>query len=84
MRVLNISGVVYYKCKTFQQALADYTAAYNKGELRAIPTPGGPFWLTVPRTPSPTLSEGEQSYWTEVDDLSDLFGQVQLDHSVNW
>ncbi|KIM58060.1 hypothetical protein SCLCIDRAFT_88281, partial [Scleroderma citrinum Foug A] len=44
MRVLNISGTIYYKCKTFQRALADYTAAYNKGELRAIPTPGGLFW----------------------------------------
>ena len=83
MRVLNISGAVYYKCKTFQWALADYTAAYHKGKLRAIPTPGGPFWLTVLRMPSPTHSEGEQSYWAEVDDLSDLFGQVQLDHSEN-
>ena len=84
MWVLNISGAVYYKCKTFQRALADYTATYNKGKLRAIPTPGGPFWPTVPRTPSLTLSEGERSYWAEVDDLSDLFGQVRLDHSVNW
>ena len=84
MQVLNISGTVYYKCKTFQQALVDYTAAYNKGELCAIPTPGGLFWPTAPRMPLPTLSEGERSYWAEVDDLSDLFGQVQLDHSANW
>ena len=79
MRVLNISGAIYYKCKTFQQALVDYTATYNKGELCAIPTPGGPFWPIVPCTPSPTLSEGEQSYWAEVGDLVDLFGQVRLD-----
>ncbi|KAI5989485.1 hypothetical protein EDD15DRAFT_2151392, partial [Pisolithus albus] len=44
LRVLEISGAVYYKCRTFQRALANYTAAYNKGELRAIPKPGGPFW----------------------------------------
>ncbi|KAI6142301.1 hypothetical protein EDD17DRAFT_1744728, partial [Pisolithus thermaeus] len=42
--VLEISGTVYYKCRTFQQALADYTAAYDKGELHPIPIPGGPFW----------------------------------------
>ncbi|KAI6154662.1 hypothetical protein BKA82DRAFT_4347606 [Pisolithus tinctorius] len=78
LRVLDVSGAVHYKCKTFQRALADYTAAYNNGELRAIPIPGGPFWPTAPRTPSPALSEGEQSYWAEVDDLSDLFGSVQL------
>jgi len=84
MQVLNISGAVFYKCKTFQRALMDYTATYHKGELRAIPTPGGPFWPTVPCTPSPTFSEGEWSYWAEVDDLSDLFGQVHLDHSGNW
>ncbi|KAI5999211.1 hypothetical protein EDD15DRAFT_2363275 [Pisolithus albus] len=82
-RVLEISGAVHYKCKTFQQALADYTAAYRKGELRAIPTPGGPFWPTAPRTPSPVLSEGEQSYWAEVDDLSDVFSQVQLGPTGN-
>ncbi|KAI6153013.1 hypothetical protein BKA82DRAFT_4349386 [Pisolithus tinctorius] len=78
LRVLDVSGAVHYKCKTFQRALADYTAAYNNGELRAIPIPGGPFWPTAPHTPSPALSEGEQSYWAEVDDLSDLFGSVQL------
>ncbi|KIK13840.1 hypothetical protein PISMIDRAFT_40645, partial [Pisolithus microcarpus 441] len=53
LQVLEISGAVYYKCKTFQQALADYTATYDKGELHAIPTPGGPFWPTAPHTPSP-------------------------------
>ncbi|KIK26909.1 hypothetical protein PISMIDRAFT_8682 [Pisolithus microcarpus 441] len=78
LQVLEISGAVYYKCKTFQQALADYMATYDKGELRAIPTPSGPFWPTAPRTPSPVLSEGEQSYWAAVDDLSDVFSQVQL------
>ncbi|KAI5990607.1 hypothetical protein EDD15DRAFT_2170125, partial [Pisolithus albus] len=78
LRVLEISGAVYYKCRTFQRALVDYMAAYNKGELRAIPTPGGPFWPTAPRTPSPALTEAEQSYWAEVDDLSDVFSQVQL------
>ncbi|KAI6018450.1 hypothetical protein BKA83DRAFT_4057836 [Pisolithus microcarpus] len=83
LRVLEISGAVYYKCKTFQQALADYMAAYNKGELHAIPTPGGPFWPTAPRTPSPVLSEGEQSYWAAVDDLSDVFSQVQLNPAEN-
>ena len=57
--VLNISGAVYYKCKTYQRAFADYTAAYNNGKLRVVPTPGGPFWPTVPCTPLPTLSEGE-------------------------
>ncbi|KAI6135981.1 hypothetical protein F5141DRAFT_980450, partial [Pisolithus sp. B1] len=35
LQVLEISGAVYYKCKTFQQALANYTAAYNNGELCA-------------------------------------------------
>ena len=84
MWVLNISGAVFYKCKTFQQAFADYTAAYHKGKLHEIPTPGGPFWLTALCMPSPTFSEGERSYWAEVDDLSDLFGQVHLDHSGNW
>ena len=79
MQVLNISGAIYYKCKTFQWALADYTATYNKGKLRAIPTPGGPFWPIMPHMPSPTLSEGERSYWAEVGDLADLFGQVWLD-----
>ena len=86
LQVLNISGAIYYKCKTFQQALADYTATYENRELHAVPTPGGPFWPTVPCAPSPTLSEGEQSYWAEVDDLSDLtdlFGQVRLNHSGN-
>ncbi|KAI6033574.1 hypothetical protein BKA83DRAFT_4018963, partial [Pisolithus microcarpus] len=76
LQVLEISGAVYYKCKTFQQALADYTATYDKGELRAIPTPGGPFWPMAPHTPSPVLSEGEQSYWAAVDNLSDVFSQV--------
>ncbi|KAI6137149.1 hypothetical protein F5141DRAFT_996178 [Pisolithus sp. B1] len=76
--VLEISGAVYYKCKTFQQALANYTAAYNNGELHAIPTPGGPFWPTVLCMPSPTLSEGEQSYWAKADDLTDVLSQVQL------
>ena len=84
MQVLNVSGMVYYKCKTFQWALADYIAAYNNSKLRATPTPGGPFWPTMLCTPLPTLSEGKQSYWAEVDDLSDLFGQVQLDHTGNW
>ncbi|KAI5994200.1 hypothetical protein EDD15DRAFT_2366870 [Pisolithus albus] len=83
LRVLEISGAIYYKCRTFQQALADYTAAYNKGELRAIPNPGGPFWPTALRTPSPVLSEDEQSYWAEVDDLTDVLSQVQLDHAGN-
>ncbi|KIO12238.1 hypothetical protein M404DRAFT_76040, partial [Pisolithus tinctorius Marx 270] len=50
---LDISGAVHYKCKTFQQALVDYTAAYNKGELHVIPIPGGPFWPTAPHTPLP-------------------------------
>ena len=68
MWVLNISGMIYYKCKTFQQALVDYTATYNNGELHAIPTPGGPFWPTMPCTPLPTLSGGKWSYWAEVDD----------------
>ncbi|KAI6151545.1 hypothetical protein BKA82DRAFT_3937863, partial [Pisolithus tinctorius] len=35
LRVLNVSGAVHYKCKTFQRALADYMAAYNNGELHA-------------------------------------------------
>ncbi|KAI5987213.1 hypothetical protein EDD15DRAFT_2141674, partial [Pisolithus albus] len=52
LRVLEISSAVYYKCRTFQQALADYMAAYEKGELHAIPNPGGPFWPTASCTPS--------------------------------
>ncbi|KAI6033543.1 hypothetical protein PISMIDRAFT_108403 [Pisolithus microcarpus 441] len=82
-QVLEISGTVHYKCKTFQQALADSTAAYRKGELHAIPTPGGPFWPTAPCMPLPVLSEGKQSYWAEVDDLSDVFSQVQLNPTGN-
>ncbi|KIK13111.1 hypothetical protein PISMIDRAFT_38626, partial [Pisolithus microcarpus 441] len=53
LHVLEISGAIYYKCKTFQQALANYTAAYDKGELHAIPSPGGPFWPTELHMPSP-------------------------------
>ncbi|KAI5989543.1 hypothetical protein EDD15DRAFT_2370618 [Pisolithus albus] len=69
---------------TFQRALADYTAAYNKGELHVIPKPGRPFWPTVLHMPSPVLSEGEQSYWAEVDDLTDVLSQVQLDPAGSW
>ncbi|KAI6022319.1 hypothetical protein BKA83DRAFT_4028345, partial [Pisolithus microcarpus] len=76
LHVLEISGAIYYKCKTFQQALANYTAAYDKGELHAIPSPGGPFWPTELHMPSPALSEGEQSYWAKVDDLTDVLSQV--------
>ncbi|KAI6120038.1 hypothetical protein EDD16DRAFT_1479455 [Pisolithus croceorrhizus] len=78
LHILEISGAVYYKCRTFHQALADYMAAYKKGELHAIPTPGGPFWPTALCTPSPVLSKGEQSYWAEVDDLIDVLSQAQL------
>lgn len=83
LRVLEISGAVYYKCRSFQQALADYTVAYDKGELRPIPIPGGPFWPMALRTPSPAPSEGEQSYWAQVDDLSEVLGQVQLSPTGN-
>ncbi|KAI6104652.1 hypothetical protein EDD16DRAFT_1462819, partial [Pisolithus croceorrhizus] len=76
LHILKISSAVYYKCRTFQQALADYMAAYNKGELHAIPTPSGPFWPTALHTPLPVLSKGEQSYWAEVDDLMDVLSQV--------
>ncbi|KAI5992260.1 hypothetical protein EDC04DRAFT_2911221 [Pisolithus marmoratus] len=81
--VLRISGAVHYKCKTFQQALTAYTDTYDKGELHAIPTPDGPFWPTATCAPSPALSEGKQSYWAVVDDLSDVFGQVQLNATGN-
>ncbi|KAI6016133.1 hypothetical protein BKA83DRAFT_69319, partial [Pisolithus microcarpus] len=39
-----ISGNVHKQCKTFSEALKVYTRMYNKGCVRAIPVPGGPFW----------------------------------------
>ncbi|KAI6028254.1 hypothetical protein EDC04DRAFT_2605730 [Pisolithus marmoratus] len=55
--------------------------AYDKGELHVIPIPSGPQHPV--HMPSPALTEAKQSYWAEVDDLSNVFGQVQLDPTGN-
>ncbi|KAG2059911.1 hypothetical protein BDR06DRAFT_855239, partial [Suillus hirtellus] len=39
-----VSGNIHYKHNTFQEALMQYTCAYENGKLCVIPIPGSPFW----------------------------------------
>ncbi|KAG2030585.1 hypothetical protein BDR03DRAFT_844591, partial [Suillus americanus] len=39
-----VSGNVQKSYPSFQEALEVYTIKYNKGRIRAVPIPDGPFW----------------------------------------
>ena len=47
-----VKGNIQRKFSTFQAALAQYTAAYNRGELRAVPIPGSRYDSSHGVTPS--------------------------------
>ncbi|KAG1805957.1 uncharacterized protein BJ212DRAFT_1283106, partial [Suillus subaureus] len=56
-----VSSNIQKRYPLFQKALEVYTTQYNEGRLQAIPTPGGPFWVS-PSPPSLSLS-------SDLDDL---------------
>ncbi|KAF9232689.1 hypothetical protein BU15DRAFT_80958 [Melanogaster broomeanus] len=73
-----ISGNRQHKVSSSEDALAVYTRKYNEGSVRAVPTPGGPFWppfmhrlrATPPThsSPSPSGSDSDE-LWSQVDEL---------------
>ncbi|KAG1871384.1 hypothetical protein F4604DRAFT_1926118 [Suillus subluteus] len=71
-----VSGNVQKRYPSFQQAHEVYTVKYNEGRVRAVPTPGGPFWHSNPSPASPALSSDSDDLWSQVEDweesLSDL------------
>ena len=70
----NISGNAHKQYSSFPQALNAYEKMYNKGCVRAVPVPGGPFW------PFDEQPDGESScsssptssieFWSKVGDIS--------------
>ncbi|KAG1864921.1 hypothetical protein DFJ58DRAFT_655490 [Suillus subalutaceus] len=76
-----VSGNVQKRYPSFQQALTAYTVKYDKGRVRAVPLPGGPFWPSS-NHPSPTSSVGSfvssDSYdlWSQVEDLTETMSQL--------
>ena len=73
-RTNNISGNAHKRYTSFSQALYAYEKMYNKGCVRAVPVPGGPFWpfgeqpdSNSSRDSSPTSSA---EFWAEVGDIS--------------
>lgn len=73
-RVNCVSGNIHYKCDMFQEALTQYTRAYENGELRAIPMPGSPFWPTE----SQTMSSDEEDIWSHIEDLSEQMSNTHI------
>ena len=73
-RTNNISGNAHKRYSSFPQALNAYEKMYNKGCVRAVPVPGGPFWPfdeqsdgDSSRSSSPTSSV---EFWSKVGDIS--------------
>ncbi|KAG1840304.1 hypothetical protein DFJ58DRAFT_654610 [Suillus subalutaceus] len=72
-----VSGNVQKRYPSFQKALEVYTVQYNEGRVRAVPTPGGPFWLPA-SPPSPSWSADSDDLWSQVDDLSETMTHYEL------
>jgi hypothetical protein len=59
-----------------------YARNYNRGMIRAVPVPGGPFWCVSPVDPSPSTSStsstssNSDDLWRELEDLSEEFSRV--------
>ena len=73
-RTNDISGNTHKRYSSFSQALNAYEKMYNKGCVRAVPVPGGPFWpfdeqldSDPSRSSSPTSST---EFWAKVGDVS--------------
>jgi hypothetical protein len=69
-----ISGNIQKSYPSFQKALEAYTIKYSEGRVRAVPTPGGPFWPSL-SPPSPSSSD---ELWAQVEDLSGSIAHCQL------
>jgi hypothetical protein len=79
LRVDGVSGAIHKKYNTFQEAIMIYTRNYNRGRIRAVPVPGGPFWPVNPANPSPSISStssNSDDLWGELEDLSEEFSRV--------
>ena len=78
-RVNGVSGAIHKGYNTFQEAIKIYTRNYNRGIIRAVPVPGGPFWHANPVNPSPSASStssNSDDLWGELEDLSEEFSRV--------
>ncbi|KAI5988438.1 hypothetical protein EDD15DRAFT_2371488 [Pisolithus albus] len=69
----NISGNTHKQCKSFSEALKVYTWMYNKGCVRAVPVPGGPFWPEAEHSDSstsrPLSSTSSTEMWSQLGEL---------------
>ncbi|KAI6027835.1 hypothetical protein BKA83DRAFT_4123722 [Pisolithus microcarpus] len=69
----NISGNTHKQCKSFSEALKVYTRMYNKGCVRAVPIPGGPFWPEAEHSDSstscPSSSTSSTEMWSQLGEL---------------
>lgn len=70
---------VHQRHTTWKDAIADYTAAWERGEVIAHPKPGTRYWtkpLEYPRPSSsriPSLTPSEDGLWESIEGL-DLGG----------
>ncbi|KAH7905208.1 hypothetical protein BJ138DRAFT_1118670 [Hygrophoropsis aurantiaca] len=84
LRTSKVSGATQYKCSSFQDAMTRYTSYYDRGLLRAVPVPNGPFWPTTQtrsRAMSATSARSDDSdeLWSQVDDISEHFTNLLVD-----
>jgi len=79
-RTNGISGAIHKKYNSFQEAIMVYTRNFNRGRIRAVPVPGGPFWPVNPvNSSSPSTSStssNSDDLWGELEDLSEEFSRV--------
>ncbi|KAI6019242.1 hypothetical protein BKA83DRAFT_4127189 [Pisolithus microcarpus] len=72
-RMNNISGNTHKQCKSFSEVLKVYTRMYNKGCVRAVPIPGGPFWPEAEHSDSstscPSSSTSSTEMWSQLGKL---------------
>ncbi|KAI6020397.1 hypothetical protein BKA83DRAFT_4127107 [Pisolithus microcarpus] len=72
-RTNNISRNTHKQCKSFSEALKVYTRMYNKGCVRAVPVPGGPFWPEAEHSDSstsrPPSSGSSAELWSQLGEL---------------
>lgn len=72
VRTNGISGNTHKQCKSFSEAMKLYTRMYNKGCVRAVPVPGGPFWPEAGQSDSSTSRSSSSSsaeWWSELGEL---------------
>ncbi|KAG0691984.1 hypothetical protein DFH29DRAFT_818484 [Suillus ampliporus] len=73
-----VSGNVQKWYPSFQKAHEVYTVKYNEGRVRAVPTPGGPFWPSYPSPASPALSSNSDDLWSQVEDWEETVGACDI------